>query len=84
MTKKTRVDNKDWPNWLNQAWQKDRGEVGSVYPIIAGSGDGPLGICTLEGPMRVSWNDYIIKGVQDELYACKEDIFLKTYEPEDK
>jgi hypothetical protein len=35
---------------------------------------------TLEGDMRVSRNDYIIKGVNGEFYPCKPDIFAKTYE----
>lgn len=39
-----------------------------------------LCIETLEGPMRASINDFIIKGVHGEFYACKPDIFEKTYE----
>lgn len=35
---------------------------------------------TLEGKMKVSENDYIIKGVQGEFYPCKPDIFEATYE----
>lgn len=37
-------------------------------------------IDTLEGTMKASKGDYIIKGVENEFYACKPDIFLKTYE----
>jgi hypothetical protein len=37
-------------------------------------------IHTLEGTMDASYGDYIIKGVQGELYPCKPDIFWKTYE----
>lgn len=37
-------------------------------------------IHTLEGDMVVSHGDYIIKGVQDEFYPCKPDIFAETYE----
>lgn len=37
-------------------------------------------IKTLEGTMRVSLHDYIIKGVQGEFYPCKPDIFKQTYE----
>lgn len=37
-------------------------------------------IDTLEGRMKVSTNDYIIKGVQGEFYPCKPDIFELTYE----
>lgn len=35
---------------------------------------------TLEGDMKVSPNDFIIKGVNGEFYPCKPDIFEKTYE----
>lgn len=37
-------------------------------------------IHTLEGDMKVSRGDYVIKGIEGELYPCKPDIFVKTYE----
>jgi hypothetical protein len=37
-------------------------------------------IATLEGAMRVSIGDWIIKGVKGEFYPCKPDIFETTYE----
>lgn len=37
-------------------------------------------IPTLEGVMRASVGDWIIKGVSGEFYPCKPDIFEKTYE----
>lgn len=40
-----------------------------------------LVIKTLEGDMTVSPDDWIIRGVQGELYSCKPDIFAATYEP---
>ena len=42
---------------------------------------GELVIETLEGDMKVSLNDFIIKGVKGEFYPCKPDIFEATYEP---
>jgi hypothetical protein len=39
-----------------------------------------LKIFTEEGPMKASVGDYIIRGVKGEFYACKPDIFWKTYE----
>lgn len=39
-----------------------------------------LTIQTLEGSMKASIGDFIIKGVQGEFYPCKPDIFEKTYE----
>jgi len=41
---------------------------------------GDLMIRTLEGDMRVSWGDWVIRGVSGEFYPCKPDIFDKTYE----
>lgn len=35
---------------------------------------------TLEGVMRADVGDYIICGVQGELYPCKPNIFNATYE----
>lgn len=40
-----------------------------------------LVVRTLEGNMRVSVGDYVIKGIQGEFYPCKPDIFETTYRP---
>lgn len=37
-------------------------------------------IPTLEGDMKATFGDYIIKGVKGEFYPCKPDIFELTYE----
>ncbi len=41
---------------------------------------GDLIIHTLEGDMKANVGDFIIKGVQNEFYPCKADIFAATYE----
>lgn len=41
----------------------------------------PMLVDTLEGTMHAEAGDWIIKGVNGELYPCKDDIFRKTYEP---
>jgi len=43
-------------------------------------GGGQLIIETLEGDMLVSKGDWIIKGVKNEFYPCKPDIFEMSYE----
>ena len=40
-----------------------------------------LAIPTLEGLMIANENDWVIRGISNELYPCKPDIFEKTYEP---
>jgi hypothetical protein len=47
--------------------------------VIQLAGD-VLYIKTLEGEMRADPGDWIIRGVNLELYPCKPDIFAKTYE----
>ncbi len=59
------------PEWGIEAYKK-----GILYF------DGPtLKIKTLEGDMKASVGDFIIRGVKGEFYPCKPDIFEKTYEP---
>jgi hypothetical protein len=60
------------PPWLVSAMLS---KTVTVYP------EGYAAIDTLEGRMRADVGDWIIKGVKDELYPCKPDIFAATYEP---
>ena len=65
----------DWINAANPRFDpKDSGTwtVSSYY--------GEMKIRTLEGEMTASKGDWIIKGVKDEFYPCKPDIFESTYE----
>ena len=39
-----------------------------------------LVIPTLEGDMRCSLGDWIIKGVNGEFYPCRPDVFAATYD----
>lgn len=81
MTKARRQDNSEWPDWLNRAWNKEPVEVGAVFPATRPlSGTDQLIICTLEGNHLVDWGDFIIQGVKGELYPCKPDIFVATYD----
>lgn len=82
MTKERRSDNREWPQWLSIAWNKDFNEAGAVSceDFPRSQGNDRLVIRTLEGVHTVSWDDWIIQGVNGELYPCKPDIFHKTYE----
>lgn len=52
----------------------------SAYEVGKGPLIVSLFIDTLEGRMKVSPGDYIIKGLQGEFYPCKTDIFNQKYE----
>lgn len=41
-----------------------------------------IAIDTLEGTMRATEGDWVIRGVKGEHYPCKPDVFADTYEPE--
>ncbi|EFE65772.1 predicted protein [Streptomyces viridosporus ATCC 14672] len=62
-------------------------DAASADQIRAEFGDGIrfdigcLLIETLEGTMRANLGDWIVRGVQGELYPVKPDIFAATYEP---
>ena len=57
------------------------GSDGKALPDGMASEVMGLLIPTLEGLMLATENDYVIRGVKGELYACKPDIFAATYEP---
>lgn len=69
-----------WPEWFCDA-------VSARKVLTYGTGKfaDPTMPCyctieTLEGTMTCSENDWIIQGVNGELYPCKPDIFANTYE----
>jgi hypothetical protein len=71
-----------------EAMQLTSGKFWDVYHWIDESGavdewdDEPLGIKikTLEGDVWAREGDWVIRGISDEFYPCKPDIFELTYE----
>lgn len=63
------------PTWAVNAFHE-----GVLYYDNLNGVPAELYIKTLEGIHHVSVNDYVIRGVQGELYPCKPDIFEQTYE----
>ena len=59
------------PVWALKAYSEN---------VICYNNAGDLVIITPEGEMRVNKDDWIIQGVNGEIYPCKPDIFEKTYE----
>lgn len=63
------------PVWAREALNALPGSVGFMMRV----GDEII-IDTLEGQMRASPGDWIIRGIKGELYPCKPDIFAATYD----
>lgn len=62
------------PSWFTDDENNSIG-MDSFGPFIS--------IKTLEGTMLGRSGDWIIRGVQGEIYPCKPNIFAETYEPAD-
>lgn len=84
------------PTQAIEVYQWVESHIGSTQPAGDSPGYSPTGtgvtidpadglmvIRTLEGDMKVSLGDYVIRGVQGEFYPCKPDIFHATYEAVD-
>jgi len=67
------------PDWFNDKVTSNK-IITYVGTDIRDSSEYYCEIKTLEGIMRGNCGDYIIKGVQGEIYPCKPDIFEMTYE----
>lgn len=65
------------PRWMVEAYQNGIVFWNSLEPNKPPC---ELFIRTLEGIHHVSLYDYVIQGVNGELYPCKPDIFKKTYD----
>lgn len=64
--------------WTGDNYREVSEFVGKM--LLYEASESSLIIGTLEGDMRASVNDYIIKGIQGEFYPCKPDIFHDTYD----
>lgn len=63
------------PDWLQAAIDDE-----TIRPDFRSEDYWYLVIKTLEGEMTVGPDDYIIQGVEGEIYPCKRSIFDATYE----
>lgn len=64
-----RLDFKDMPDWFAFAFSEKR----------INQNNETLAITTLEGVMLARPNDWIIQGIEGEIYSCKPNIFEATY-----
>lgn len=68
------------PDWLPPAKIVGGLETNKVRPNEVFRVGDDLFIGTLEGTLHVSPGDWIIRGVEGEIYPCKPNIFSATYE----
>ena len=69
------------PDWFKNA--VDSHKIKNFTGYLSGDRSRLFCCChikTLEGTMEATAGDWIIKGIQGEIYPCKDDIFQQTYE----
>lgn len=69
------ADQTEDPIWICEAIKE-----GKVWFVNQNTDRVEMRIRTLEGVMIGNQGDWIIKGIKGEIYPCKPDIFLATYE----
>ena len=74
-----RYDGDNWIEVLDFIGYNTIGETKAMWIK-----EGKIAIPTLEGTMTGNVGDFIIKGVMEECYPCKPDIFEQTYEKVDE
>lgn len=74
-----RLGHDQWPEWFHNAHVRNDVTTYNDDGRLSGGPD-HADIHTLEGTMRADFGDWIIKGVAQEMYPCKPDIFASTYE----
>lgn len=77
MTAERRAAPCRWPQWLlaRLVAEPEEPRPGYVYELA-----GALLVVTLEGVMSVKPDDWIVRGIEGELYSVRPDIFERTYE----
>ena len=79
MTFSMRFNHVQWPDWLIAAWKRSPGK--NALWVDPDDPQEELLVCgTLEGVHRVTFGDFIIRGIEGEIYPCKPDIFKRTYD----
>lgn len=74
-----------WPMCEANDWFSTAVANGTIITNNMGAMHNPnepssIQIKTLEGTMTATQGDWIIQGIQGEIYPCKADIFEDTYE----
>lgn len=82
LTRETRADNSDWPEWMHMAWQKEPGEIGAIWPHNGVRSDGTDELLLKQGDgsvMVVSFGSWIFTS-RGFLGVMSNSLFTHTYQ----
>lgn len=66
----SKLDDSVLPDWVQEGIRHQKLKIYEEVVVVQ----------TLEGNMRGGADDWLIQGINGELYPCANEIFLKTYE----
>ncbi len=71
------------PEWIDPQWfheDVDADAASEGNHIVAHRGKAHMLIPAAGGTLRADYTDWIIRGVNGEVYPCKAEVFTATYE----
>ena len=77
MTKERILSANGWPEWLLDAGRKPADELGAFYKDDLSDG---WWVHTLEGPVLVKADAWVIRGPEGDLWPIQDSIFKVRYE----
>jgi hypothetical protein len=76
---KERIDsNEEWPDWMLEAWNRERGDPCSLY--VHYTEPRTLGVVTEHGPLIIEPGAWLLKNAEGGFYLLENDDFEKIYE----
>lgn len=65
-----------WPAWAREAMAKRWHDVGALFPAIGGPG---FHVRIAAGVVRAAPGDWIVRGIDGEIYPVRPEIFAESY-----
>lgn len=80
VTAASRQDNKDWPEWMNEAWNTERNLMGALYPADFPDSDG-TDTLIVNPPHRtpVNFGDWLVADSQGIIGVYSPELFSATF-----
>lgn len=83
MTRERRADNREWPAWLDEAWNRKAWDTDSVFPEhgTAGAGKDRVVVCSNSSAYSdiVEWGSWIVRDEQGRFVVLNDHQFSSLY-----
>ena len=81
MTKERRMDNSQWPEWLNRAWNGERNKMGTLQRAdLDAELPDEVVIVTYGGAQRVAFGDWLVLDQRGEVFPYQDGVFKQVFD----